>query len=106
MTDTVCQICYHPFQLESLSMLWTQGHAYARIDRTKLLHIVLIRVPPGNVVHTRTATGWTAPEVQQPRAHHSSLGYRIAGTSIKAERTPAQQRSGPWHWQGQQACTR
>ena len=35
----------------SLTILWTQGHAYARVDRTKLLHRVLKRAPPGKVVH-------------------------------------------------------
>ena len=37
----------------SLTILWTQGHAYARIDRIKLLHRVLKRAPPGKVVHHR-----------------------------------------------------
>lgn len=37
----------------SLTILWTQGHAYARINRAKLLHRVLKRAPPGKVVHHR-----------------------------------------------------
>ncbi|CAL8469032.1 g8573 [Coccomyxa elongata] len=35
----------------SLSLLYTQGHAYARIDRTRLLHRVIMKAPPGLVVH-------------------------------------------------------
>lgn len=37
----------------SLSLLYTQGHAYARIDRTKLLHRVIKKAPPGLVVHNK-----------------------------------------------------
>ncbi len=35
----------------SLSLLHTQGHAYARLDRTRLLHRVLKKAPSGLVVH-------------------------------------------------------
>ncbi|CAL8471906.1 g11448 [Coccomyxa elongata] len=35
----------------SLSLLYTQGHAYARIDRTRVLHRVIKKAPPGLVVH-------------------------------------------------------
>ncbi|CAL8471365.1 g10907 [Coccomyxa elongata] len=35
----------------SLSLLYTQGHAYARIDRNRLLHRVIKKAPPGLVVH-------------------------------------------------------
>jgi hypothetical protein len=35
----------------SLTLLYTQGHAYARVDRTRLLHRLIKRAPAGLVVH-------------------------------------------------------
>lgn len=35
----------------SLTLLYTQGHAYARIDRTRLLQSVIKRAPARLVVH-------------------------------------------------------
>ncbi len=36
-----------------LTILWTQGHPYARVDRTQLLHRVIKKPGPGKVVHHR-----------------------------------------------------
>lgn len=43
----------------SLSLLYTQGHAYARIDRNRLLHRVIKKAPPALSCTTETATNWT-----------------------------------------------
>ncbi len=43
----------------SLSLLYTQGHAYARIDRTRLLHRLLKRLLQAWPCTTTTMTSWT-----------------------------------------------